>query len=1160
MLRGCADDTRNVLLRVVGGAAPALSCWQADAVKLFGQETVDRETASHLRIAGPAWRHDLDEWRSARPTADTVNHLPLGAGCPHDVVAGCQCPAAARFTVVCQGRWQEWAEQHGNGAEMERLVENQTPVEWRDILNLVRTPGVAKGKTLLLRATLYALVPAPRQLDPTTPAIDGTTAPLATDQTVELAGHVVRVPASAAAPPRVADLLPGLAMFADDDVVRRCHDRFRPLTGGGLKSLVQKCVRLHAAELDLEDGSEPVPAAAAAAVATLMLVCHPGTFSPELQLFTRGSTAALKRLGVILLEDAWLGGVVVRRLMALALATQQIPDHHLTGREVLEVCCLAHAACESPTIVSWRDGRALTGTVPVDPPEQAALADAAALLRTLRSFAGDMDMADKVAGMARGGSLPVLTAGDRPALMPVRHMVDQHTWRGIGHALHRGTFAQRFRHVFDDCTGLNPRLAPLPAWPADVRLAQELVRHHALDEAPSTPPTTGATVELRAPIDPGVLASAVGPVRIGRHVVLLGIVAPEDESVMLPPTRDPQDLFSAVSERDRAAAVAELRTRTLPLSSPIVSGQARFVSGEWTVDGEPWTDVVARGCVVELPELEPPELEPPGPAPLDDDAALRQSLMCRGDGVVRGAERRVVELMRAAPSAVALRALAMVRRQWTAVQLPTPALDGGQASDQLVAYADDPLVWRLLVRLARLVPSALRVAQLPRFRVPSGTALRCLEEWMSRACCGAAPGPAAPAWTDRLPSIRDLPPDRLMEHQRAAIDQMLGRDLDHDTSHFLVMDTGLGKTLTALVYAHHWLVRSGGAVRRILWVTPKGTPANLVKQLRDQWRVPVRLVPRVSTAAKPRAGETRTVDLEDWTVNVIEADHLRTAIDRGLAEAAPSSLVVFDEVDEMYSATKRTSAARRLAQLTPKFVAQTATPMRRHEQHLAMWLADTCLFPVTATNVLVAASGMVACSVELGIEAVDEVVTVPLTDPCRRGCRDALARGWAAVARVCREHTDDALVARAIEEAASDRATNPRGGVLLVAETNDHAARLVDLLRLAGANPGEFASMERGEHDVVVVPRHLDRGYNSAVRLGAMVLGVYPGNSASRHQMRGRIRRVGQTRRSVRYCTVVMDDTILAALWRRHLSVDAMNISLEQLGRQFGAEVLEPLN
>ena len=48
-----------------------------------------------------------------------------------------------------------------------------------------------------------------------------------------------------------------------------------------------------------------------------------------------------------------------------------------------------------------------------------------------------------------------------------------------------------------------------------------------------------------------------------------------------------------------------------------------------------------------------------------------------------------------------------------------------------------------------------------------------------------------------------------------------------------------------------------------------------------------------------------------------------------------------------------------------------------------------------------------------------------------------------------------------------------------------------------------------------------------------------------------------QVRDSVRFTTVVMEHSLLHLLHQRHSSVASMNISLEQLGEKFGAEVLK---
>ena len=153
---------------------------------------------------------------------------------------------------------------------------------------------------------------------------------------------------------------------------------------------------------------------------------------------------------------------------------------------------------------------------------------------------------------------------------------------------------------------------------------------------------------------------------------------------------------------------------------------------------------------------------------------------------------------------------------------------------------------------------------------------------------------------------------------------------------------------------------------------------------------------------------------------------------------------------------------------------------------------------------------------ELGVAATEAELLVPMTDAVRRTCRALLGtRQWLAMARAVQAATDGALVAEAVRLATEDRATHPSGGVLLVADTAAHAEALLAMCSAAGVRAEGFASLE-AEHaprvGVVVVTKDKDRGYNSAVRLGHLVTGAYAGNSASRHQLRGRLRRLGQVR------------------------------------------------
>lgn len=1157
-LRG-SGDAEDAVIRIVSGVVHAAPCFAED----HDPKDVRDAAARLLRCTPPEAERAVADFPLL---AGAPNHLPIGAGCFHDIKDGCSCPASVTMIIESQGRLQHWAELHGNGDELAAMVEERRPVTWRAILRLFFTPGMCGGKTLALRCHNYQLMVGPSRVGPSNPLYqDRITARLADEGlggAYLLEGHVIELPTSGRPLEDVLGTAATVLPDVDGALARRVIELLTPLSAGALKSLLQKCARFHAVEVDLT--VVRAPTRLVSVVALLLLFKSKGSFSPELQLFTRGCTAALKRLAVILLEDAWCPGAAdaVRALVALALVTQRMPDYYPALDTVVAACRLVARATDHPEVIGWRQPKVRCGSeeVPWQP-----LHDAAALMRIVRSFPGDMDMFDQVAAMARRGPLPMRRARERPDRMPIEHMVDQHAFRGVAHPLVSPlkSFAKRLEAIFGTCTGRNPRLEPVlvEADVAAIRAAQQCCARFALALPRRDYPLAGGRLQARLPLDPGVLSAGVGPieVHVGRKLlVLLGLACPEDVVVMKPPARTPRDLFGDITADERARAVAKAQEQRVRLASPLLRGAVRFAQGRWLLDDRPWEEVRAEGLQLDLPLVAPPAwLGTTAP-----DSAVAEALECVGEGVVPNPRDAIRELVGSFSPAVGLRAASLLQQQWRRVAMPTPDLAGGRASDQLAAYPDDWVVWRLLVLVSRLAPGALRPEMPPTFGVPNPGLLRLVEQWVREGARRATDDGSINPWPTLEPWASAMAACQLMEHQSAAVAAMIARDAEADTGHFLVMDTGLGKTVTALRYAYHWLcAQPADHVRYILWITPSGTVDNLLAQLRDTWGVPAWQVPRVSTARKPKAGDATRLVMKPHLVNVIHADHVRTALAE-LGGVASECLIVFDEVDEMYGPTLRTSAARCLARLCPKFVAQTATPMRKNESELLTWLSDTCAFPVEPRSLLPAASSMVSTQLELGIEAVEELVVVSMVDEVRAACRDlASARDWGAMARVVQHHTDELMVDHAIRLATLDRETHPAGGALLVADSQAHAARLMRLASDRNVLPGDFASMQAGQaRAVVVITKHMDRGYNCAVGLGAMVTGAYGGNASARHQLRGRLRRIGQKRDRVTYATVVMQHSILELLHQRHSRVDLMNLTLQQLAEMFESELLEQLN
>lgn len=411
------------------------------------------------------------------------------------------------------------------------------------------------------------------------------------------------------------------------------------------------------------------------------MLASSGSFSPELQIFTRGCTAAFKRSFVILLEDAWVPEAPLLALVGASYLSQLMPrwqPHKALLRATLDATI---AACRSTQTCNWRKAsvnRAACSlaSVPVSPDAAANLKTAAVLLRLVRSFPGDMDMADTVAKEAKRGNLGMVRcqASAMPLVMPACHGVDHHTYRGVAHPM-RGvgeTFQTVFRRLFRSVTGVNPRWAPefdvgRFEESADVKAArfgQGLVLGLSLPDWRSGMrrrlPLEGKC-QLDISLDPGVLAAAVGPIHVsvkasGKRarslIVTLGVREAEDEVVMIKPSRDTKaGIYTDLTPEEKCQAVAFARQKQHRLETPFPIGRvAEFrkplnspgEAEQWCVDGLGWAKIVEEGVVIAY-DVHPTE-EVPGWQGLEDDPHLAESAAVVGNGMRRGARETIRKL------------------------------------------------------------------------------------------------------------------------------------------------------------------------------------------------------------------------------------------------------------------------------------------------------------------------------------------------------------------------------------------------------------------------------------------------------------------------------------------------------------------------------------
>ena len=617
-------------------------------------------------------------------------------------------------------------------------------------------------------------------------------------------------------------------------------------------------------------------------------------------------------------------------------------------------------------------------------------------------------------------------------------------------------------------------------------------------------------------------------------------------------------------EYDRAAwNELDLKWRLHPTEAARAAG---FDVLTWDYD-RPSFETTVRMPLVEAPAWPDTVLET-----LSDDSLAREALVFEGQaGIVENAQFAVERLVEHLAPAQRLRLLGFVKQQYAHVKLPTPSLQGTIGSDQLEApQRGDWTLYRVLLLISRIVPAALAPMHIPHFRVPDARALRLVEGWIGAvASAGEAPfADAQPLWQRQVQRITAALEDSghaLMDYQAETIRTMLRRDrtaVVPVNAHFVALDVGMGKTLLGITYLCRYLAARGTGTK-VLWFTDPSVVPSCVDEFKHKWKLSgVRLL------------KTAQDLFDEWSIGVVSYSLLSTtsvsgvAFADGLVRIAAQSACCFDETHLLYATgVVRNSTALRIAKASPRFVMLTATPVGSSRQKLAeTWLSLSSPFEVNDRNVMVASARMLSARIALPFRCVEHVVDVEL-DPNEVAASLAHARkgDWGNAARVAREGTHDALVAMAIEKAQSDRVRNrPDGGCFLVVDNDAEADELVRRINdLDGAVGPADAPLRAVRYSleaatdpgaaIVVQTIHRCVGYNLD-RLGCMVTGVYGSNPAKRYQIRGRLKRLTQTRAEVHFYTLVPRNTVLELLHKRQSTCDAKAESLEAIAQEFALQ------
>ena len=1189
LLSGINEDTLNTLLLIKSGSIiPTMANFNLIPEENF-IELLIKKYSKNITM------NDARQmYNSLRPTAEPNGGKANLGGC--------------RFIIKQPGNWRTFVTEEYED-EFDSIVKNETEISYLNII-----PMMGKKK-LILREELFCTVVG---------AIEVTDVPEGTVVTqtglfggfnedsctiYQIDTHFVAVPRSAKTMLQKSDViyLVTQAFLPEPNVehIQMCYDNLIKLTDGGLKSALQKVIRFNADRVQLikcDDGTAcSVPSEYYAVMATALLMVSSGTFNPELQLHVLGRTAAFKRLAIICVEDVWIHNSFFHldALMGLALITSKIKDWYPPEKMVVAVLQMVRNF-RSPLIVKWQQTRKIEQQIsqqyiPVSSKECKALERASSMLKVVKSFSGDIKMYETIVNMANTTkNLQLLRSSDAPAkIMPACHIWDHHNKRAIGHILpitFGATFVDRFRILFDEITGINPRWTDVSNFERrpkvmDARYAQNIIMDFVQQRnAKNILNIVGQSVKIHVPIHPGTLAAGIGPIEMKYpekslglfYNVVLGVQFPENEIVMKRLTREKSDPEPfKVNNEVQNILINKCREQTLKVISPLLPpGTATFDGSKWLFNNKPWQEVVDNGLHLHIPICKLLESWKTPSTQSDDskremDICIEQALFSEGTGMVENVKTHIKSLVLCFGTEVTMRVRSLLRQQYAVIEMPIPNKSGLKASDEDTPFENDWLAYRFLVLLSCLAPAALAPLEPPNFKVKNSALLRHLEKFIKPVIASGVV--ASHNWaTFFTETVKDKLHARSEsdkhQYQKTALEALKNRDRNDVGGHMLILPTGTGKTTVTMQYIMHRLLNTnlGAIIRQIIWVCPSD---KVFESLRaDIGAMGVNALEQVESLNSKRWKKSKALLLAPCKIYILKQSQLSTAMTKSdLPSYAASSFVVLDDCHYYFNKTQRTGAARELARRSALFIAQTATPFPRKPDYLKEWLVDTESYPVTKDNMLVAASNMVMFNPEFAITRHKEVERIKIVQEVSDAKEQYIQNryNWQNVWKITQNHTNASLCQTALKYIRSDRHLNPElkpgGGVLLVADNKVHAELLLSIMNQLLVAPqtckvyeDKTTLTELNNKDLVcvIVTKQQNSGYNFAARYGVIVKGVYPGNSSDRIQMEGRIYRSNQLRLHVYYVTVLMENSILETLHKYQEDSDMLKVSFDQIAAQ----------
>ena len=938
--------------------------------------------------------------------------------------------------------------------------------------------------------------------------------------------------------------------YKKEDIVK-IREILNKLTLGQLKSAMQKIVRVSPKFIEIPDYENVinnnfiVNSDLFMASIIITMILSTGVFVPELQQFSRGAAACFKRLAIIIMEDGWIN-TNIDKLLGYALVHQKNTTWNPTKKIIIETCIIAIKCMKTKVVISkkeWNDNY----NYPEIKLKRYKEFNANRMWRVStyllfenKSLKGDYRMCIGFMKNSYKRELELVSDlwSEKLEIMPLEHIVDGHNFRGIAHTLpeisENEQFSFKMTNLFVNLTGINWRRPKNEWYESQSKSIEEAfetsdkirkMQKLTLISQIKKPNIIVKNSEINYEIDHNITISKISgaareiSVKIVRKkfYVCLGQKKLENEIVILQPSKSIKDLHKDITDDERQKAINIARTQEIILNSHIykcIDKKVLSYDNEkeiWKIDNMSVNKFISKLESEKFPIIKFKKRM----IKLYENIEL---------GIVENINESLINLLSHYNNRSIMRLLEL-SKNWKKIEMPLTDIRGKISSENTEVYPEDSYVWKILMYICNICPAAIIPDIVPNFKIINSNLFEHIRNiienilWSRNNC-----------EENEKFKLSDNDPVPLMRHQIDAVSEMIESE---KRNHFLFMGTGYGKTKTTVNY---FRALRDKIPKYIIWTAPSETIESIKIEIEKSGGVAEII--------------NKNDSIKPYIFNIIKHDNLRVILSN-LLEIITESGFVVDECDECYNNTKRTSAALLLAHSCKYLIAQTATPLRNTNElqkgNFLSWLRLIIDFPIDKKNWIVGATAMISKQIDLGIEAIYKTIKLDFDESIREKTIKIIKNKndgwWSELEKLTRSSTDIKLCKIAKKYAKK------YDGCLLVANDKEHAEILFNML---GKKKSTLInSNDRDDKLIVIVTKNENRGYNWAIRLGAIVSGVYSGNSADRTQMIGRLLRTGQKRDKIHIIYVYMKNTILELLYDRHNNIDSINTSLETIAKKY---------